>query len=330
MAKKKKQQGSKINGLPFHSDIADFAKENMEKIKAFKLGKSEDTNFLEYLKPIDILLLHTLRAGMNSKNKSNWRNLETLAEEMGTWSSTVERSVDRLKEVELIIVRKRGKKGGGYAGNEYTIKYPWNPVPLKMRESESLKIREAFPSKQGKSIPSKQGTNKSISTFGTIINQKNKLTSINQDVDEDFSDTPSDQTSGKLEDDILDLESESILIEMFENRKKGNSEDRLLSWLENKGKCYSEQLLDHVQEKMKNRNVRDKYRYTLKCIENIKQKGDPEFNPLTLEEIEMECRGMYGKDSKALRISHRQPSKIAEDGFEKEMELSYLEQYIDT
>jgi len=92
-AKKKQEYKSKVEGLPYPSDISNFASENTRKKRDWKSGKSKDSSFLKDLIPIDVLLLHTLRAGMHSKNKENWRNLETLAEEMGCWSAAVERSV---------------------------------------------------------------------------------------------------------------------------------------------------------------------------------------------------------------------------------------------
>ena len=98
MAKKKNSKASKISGRPFHSDICNLA-----------------TEFKE-LNPFDILLLHTLRAGMHEKNKRNWRNQDTLASEMGCSRKTVERSGKRLADFNLIEITKIGRKGGGYGG----------------------------------------------------------------------------------------------------------------------------------------------------------------------------------------------------------------------
>jgi len=100
-----------VEGIPYPSDITELARSGK-----FSLTSPE------------VLLLHTLRSAMNPKNKSTWKSQERLAEEMGYSRSTVNKAATGLKKKGLITVSKRGKRMG-FAGNEYTILFPWPNRP---------------------------------------------------------------------------------------------------------------------------------------------------------------------------------------------------------
>jgi len=96
-----KRKKTRIVGLPYPSDIGDLATKG-------NLGSYE------------ILLLHELRAAMNSKNRMCWRAQYTLSKRMGCSIDSVKRAVRSLREKGYIQIKKRGK------GNLYRLIFDKN------------------------------------------------------------------------------------------------------------------------------------------------------------------------------------------------------------
>jgi len=101
----KEKKGRVIPGLPYPSEIIDFAKQ-------------------ANLSPHERHLLHCLRAAMHRKNLTCWKRQDTLAREMGASRSTVSRAIKGLKEKGIITIGKMEKKVG-FDNNIYSINYPW-------------------------------------------------------------------------------------------------------------------------------------------------------------------------------------------------------------
>jgi len=291
--KKKKSQGSKIEGLPFASDICKLMADNKKKKDDFKAGRSSDANFLVDFKPIDGHLLHTLLSGMNSKNKSNWRNQQTLSDEMGCYRKSVIESVKRLIEMNLIEVRKIGRKGGGYAGNSYKIIYPWKPDCVKKSQIKCVKKpqikcvkkTQTHVSKSHKLNVSKSHTNLS-STFGTKpinVNLSNS-TSSEKKIDDDGGTLPSLETNGKL---LGSFDENGNLI-LDDNKTR---ELKVMSWF--RSVCdalpgFQEQVERYISNRItgkarKPRAVRNE------ILKNIRTGHEPDFRyeaPPTPEEVQ--------------------------------------------
>ena len=103
------EQGSKIQGLPYNSDLTALAVE-------LDLHTTERH------------LLYLLRSKMNGKQKSCWPSQKQLATEIGISERQVKRLIQSLTRKKIISIgkRKKNKKYKIHNQNEYQFIFPWN------------------------------------------------------------------------------------------------------------------------------------------------------------------------------------------------------------
>ena len=170
MAKKQEDKkslwGSKVQGLPFPSDIIQLG-------RVLELTTSER------------MFLVALRASMNDKNKSCWKSQQTLADEIGCGTRQVRRIINRLEGLEIITIEAQRKTNRRHGNNTYVYRfnYPWPGVKADI--CDTLKRTFATPKRTKADICDSQSGHPCPpnSTKGKKQRKENRSSSIGSDDD---------------------------------------------------------------------------------------------------------------------------------------------------
>ena len=206
----------------------------------------------------ELMFLIVLRVSMNENNLSCWKSINRLKTEMRCHRSTVKRAIVSLQKKGLVSIGKKPVKTGRLPNNEYSLSFT---PESRARVSKNLGSQRTY-SKAHKEPSTRFTGSPELGSQGTsnIVNQNRERNS------------PSNQS--RIDGDFTDI----------------------FSWRDNQGENWKWQYEDYFEEcrnRAKGGIHTSETGFEKKILENIRSGKATDFNPMTDEEIESECLGMY-------------------------------------